>query len=410
MHMSLSLAAKSIFKGDLNILTQNLWKRVNPSRWPISIKELPPGTALVGGAIRDGLLEKYHKKQDLDLVVPNRAIDLTKSLAKKVGGKFVLLDASRDIARLIVDTWTIDIASQIGGNLDEDLLRRDYTVNAMALELNKTSLIKDPTGGLNDLAKKRLVAVNEKNLTDDPLRLIRGLRIMAELNFSIDSKTKSWIKKHNQLLKETAPERIQYEIERLVNAEWADKAITLITQIQLLEAWQENTQNYLLPKQNIGLNDLEIQVALPLLRLTYLLSQKGLAQLRFSKRQQERCQKLRYWQDRNNGNGFRDLEEKELLKLHQELEQDLPALILELSPSDQNTWLKRWRNPEDRLFHPRAPINGNTLQISLGLPSGPLLGDLLNYLCLENAFGRIKNQEEALHAARNWWEHKQTLL
>ncbi|MDC0325990.1 CCA tRNA nucleotidyltransferase, partial [bacterium] len=68
----------------------------------------------------------------------------------------------------------------------------------------------------------------------------------------------------------------------------------------------------------------------------------------------------------------------------------------------QKEWLSRWRDQEDKLFHPSAPLNGRTLQAKLGLPPGPRLGELIDHLCLEQAFGRIRSQDDAIQCARAW--------
>ncbi len=414
MHMSKPLHSQSIPKGDQNILAQKLFKRINPDRWPVPLKDLPNETVLVGGTVRDGLLGKLNIKPDLDLIIPKQATELAKELAKKQEGNFIILDSTRDIARVIIKGWSIDLASQIGNNLEDDLYRRDFRINAIALTLHEQPKLIDPTGGLKDLLGNTLVAINEKNLLLDPLRLIRGLRLMAEHNLTLDKQTKEWIHKNNKLLKQAAPERICAEIEKMVHGKYADKILPLIQELELLEHWQETTRNInkkdFYNERTKTFSEHERKIALPLARLTNILSDKGLQELRFSKRQQERCKKLRYWKQKNKGNAFKSLNEKERLKLHQELEKDLPALIIEFSLTEQTRWLERWRNQQDPLFHPSSPIDGNTLQDCIGVPQGPLLGELISRLNLENAFGRLENQEDAIRWARYWWEHKQTLL
>ncbi|MEC9027791.1 MAG: CCA tRNA nucleotidyltransferase, partial [Cyanobacteriota bacterium] len=174
-------SAAPILEGDPTIRVQALWEQLHPDHWPLSIQDLPAGTVLVGGAVRDGLLGRLQQQPDLDFIVPNKALEITRSLAKTLGGTCVVLDAERDMARLVIKGWTIDIAAQEGSNLDEDLWRRDFRLNAIALTLEATPQLVDPTGGLSDLEQKKLVAVREQNLLDDPLRLLRGLRLIAEL-------------------------------------------------------------------------------------------------------------------------------------------------------------------------------------------------------------------------------------
>ena len=168
-------------------------KKAKEMRAAAAEERLPAGTALVGGAIRDALLDRLPERPDLDLVVPRDALALTRSLSRELGGSCVVLDEKRDIARLVLRGWTIDIARQEGTTLEDDLLRRDYRVNAIALPLEGDHDLVDPTGGIQDLEEGRLTAVSEGNLRDDPLRLLRGLRLMAEISLVLDPTTASWI-------------------------------------------------------------------------------------------------------------------------------------------------------------------------------------------------------------------------
>jgi tRNA nucleotidyltransferase (CCA-adding enzyme) len=100
------------------------------------------------------------------------------------------------------------------------------------------------------------------------------------------------------------------------------------------------------------------------------------------------------------------LSETERLQLHRQLEEDLPALLLGWPEPEQEAavagWLERWRNPHDPLFHPRAAIDGGSLQRELQLRPSPQLGALLDHLMLEQAFGRLQERGAVLERARQW--------
>ena len=138
-------------KGSSDALLDQLRERLAPAQWPLPLARLPEGTALVGGAVRDGLLNRLQKQPDLDLVVPSDAIALTKALAEELHGTCVVLDAERSIARLVLGGWTVDIARQDGDRIEDDLWRRDYRLNAIAVSLQPWGELWDPTGGLRDL-------------------------------------------------------------------------------------------------------------------------------------------------------------------------------------------------------------------------------------------------------------------
>ena len=99
MHISSSFADDTILNGDHNYLAKELYLRLNPDKWPVPLNKLPAGTALVGGAIRDALLNRLREKPDLDLVVPKDAIQITQSFAQTLGATVVVLDAERDMAK-----------------------------------------------------------------------------------------------------------------------------------------------------------------------------------------------------------------------------------------------------------------------------------------------------------------------
>ncbi len=386
---------------------------LNAVNWPFQLDELPFGSALVGGAIRDGLLNIHNPRKDLDFVVSDNAINLTKKLASKLGGRAVELDSQRDVGRLIQGDWTVDFAAQVGNSLEEDLYRRDYTVNAIALIFSSTSESKliDPTGGISDLRKKILVPIKKKNLIDDPLRLLRGLRLLAEFNFSLDKETLAFLSKNANLLELVSPERIKSEVERLIQAPWADKAIDLLNQTNLLRPWQRKKRKSSFYFSSLSdfsyfLND-ELEIALPLARLNYLLSNYGLVELRFSRKKSQICNLLSYWQSRNDGFAFKSLNETERFRLHKDLEAYLPALILDLPSPDQEVWLDRWRDPLDPLFHPSSPLDGVALQQAFGAPQGPWIGLLIDFLSKEKAFGRLQNSEDAFELARYWYKQNQ---
>ena len=381
------------------LLSNDLFGDLNPRDWPISISDLPPGSALVGGSVRDALLNKLSQKPDLDFVIPTNAINFSENLSKKINGTFIKLDEKRDIARLVINGWTLDFARQVGENLQDDLLRRDFRINAIALRLTGKPEIFDPTGGINDLKSKKIVAISEKNLLDDPLRILRGFRFMCELDFELEKKTKTFLKNNVDKLSNIAPERMKMEILKIVNSKWNSSVWKTYLELQLLNEWNDNNFPY------IELERKDISNKNPLLgsflsKLIFLLSDEGLSRLTFSKNQIKRCKNLRFWVHKINK--LDDLSEDERFQLHIDLEEDLPSFILFLKERDSSSWLKRWKDPSDPLFHPSPPLNGHLLQKVFQLPPGPFLGELIRHLSKEKAYGRFFTDAEALEVARKW--------
>ena len=383
------------------LLSNDLFGDLNPKDWPISIADLPTGSALVGGSVRDGLLNKSSRKPDLDFVIPTDAIRFSENLSKKINATFIKLDEHRDIARLVINGWTLDFARQVGDSLEDDLLRRDFRINAIALRLKKNPEIFDPTGGIDDLNSKQIVAISEKNLIDDPLRILRGFRLMCELDFELEKKTKKFLKTNVERLSNVAPERIKMEILKIVHSTWNSSVWETYSELQFFKDWREDQIS--LDKFRVNNNFSEDLIfGAPLAKLICLLSDEGLLRFSFSKNQIKRCKNLRYWVCKIINFGLDGLSEDERFQLHIDLEEDLPSLILFLEAKDQNDWLKRWKDPSDPLFHPSSPLNGYSLQKDLNIPPGPSLGELLRHLAKEKAYGRFFTNQEALETARKW--------
>ena len=387
------------------------WSVLRAEDWPVPISAFPDDAALVGGAVRDALLNRLGPAPDLDLVVAEGAIALCKTLSKRFGGSPVVLDAERDIGRLVIRGWSVDLARREGQSLADDLQRRDYSVNAMALPLAQRDQLVDPHGGLEHLQRRQLVALAERNLLDDPLRLLRGVRLGSELEFELDDTTAGWIQRHRERLSSVAGERVLAELEKLCQSPQGQQGLQRCLDWGLLAPCPALAPLAPLTAEQAssrGLSEQECQEALPLARMAAVLDGPGLQQLKSSRKLQQRVQRLRHWQQRlgaqNPAEHAEALEEAERLQLHRDLSSDLPALLLHWPAPAAKAWLRRWRDPEDRLFHPRAAINGDQLQQELSLKASPQLGSLLQFLMLEQAFGRLDGTAEALERARQWLE------
>ena len=392
------------------------WQRLQPERWPLPPEAFPGEAALVGGAVRDALLDRLGTTPDLDLVVEGDAVALCRQLSRRHGGSSVVLDSERSMARLVIDGWSIDLARRDGDSLEADLHRRDYTINAMALPLADRQQLVDPLHGLSHLNTRQLVAVAEANLLDDPLRLLRGLRLAAQLGFGLEPCTQRWIQQHHAAIVRVAGERVLAELEKLAAAPCGEHWLAVCLELGLLTPWRSSDWSHEeearlaccsgVLAQQLGLSPTELNSMLPLARLANVLDGPALQQLRSSRKLQKQVVTLRQWQQRLGSAdpaGQADaLNDNERLQLHRDLEESLPALVLSWPAEPAQRWLKRWRDSSDRLFHPRPAIDGLSLQKALHIQPSPALGELLLHLMREQAFGRLHSHEEALQQARQW--------
>jgi poly(A) polymerase len=182
---------------------------------------------LVGGYIRDTLLERA--TGDIDIAVAANAPQVAQTLARYMGGKYVLLDAKNQVARVVL-LETDDITSTrlyldlstIEDDIESNLAKRDFTIDAIAVNLMEwqdgfplPGLI-DPFSGRHDLEKQLIRAVSDHVFQDDPVRLLRAVRLAAEYNFSIEEKTEALIQNQSHFIKDAAGERVREEFCRLL--------------------------------------------------------------------------------------------------------------------------------------------------------------------------------------------------
>ena len=191
---------------------------------------LPDGLTvyLAGGAVRDALLGRHI--HDLDFVLERDAIKIARRVANALSrtgtgtitkADFYPLDPERDTGRVILTNEDgtrimMDFAAFRGPDLEADILGRDFTLNAIALNLSDNT-IHDPLGGAMDLKEKRLRACSPSTFKDDPVRILRGVRLAANFGFHILLETRKAMKEAVDLLGNISPERTRDELFRLLD-------------------------------------------------------------------------------------------------------------------------------------------------------------------------------------------------
>ena len=372
----------------------------------IILSQLPCGSILVGGFIRDLILGRLSAYPDIDIVIPNNSLEYGKSIAEKFSGKFLILDQDRNIARIIFRNFIIDIANKTHELLDEDLKTRDFTINSIGFSLDNGNLI-DPSNGICDLNNSLLRSLRSENLLLDPLRILRCFRFVSELNFHIEPNILEFIQLNKFQLKTVSVERIQYELKKIVHGKEAFKTVEFLNKIRIFDWIQSYDNNHSkgLPFVNFDnfLQD-DIDKFFPIAYLKELLTDSVIEKFKFSKSDSLAIRSLRRWTHKLKQKSILDFTEIERFELHKDLEMILPAFILYLPKKYHKEWLHRWRNNKDKLFHPRNYINGNQLKNIIGIKDGPLLGDLLNYLSREFAYERLNNFDEAIYKAKGWFQ------
>jgi len=174
---------------------------------------------LVGGYLRDLLMGRF--SHDLDLAVREDGFSLARRIADRFGGFFVPLDRERNTGRAVLqdekgERLFVDVARLRGGDIQADLAGRDFTVDAMALPLSGSQTLIDPFGGREDLQRGSLRVVSPRAFRDDPLRTLRAVRLAAELNFRIEPRTESLIRRDAAFLPSVSAERKRDELVKIL--------------------------------------------------------------------------------------------------------------------------------------------------------------------------------------------------
>ena len=213
----------------LNSLNLDIFRIISDSA-----DELGIDSFVVGGFVRDLILDKTLKK-DIDIMCIGSGIDLAKAVQKKINSK-VKINIFKRYGTAMINHGDYQIEfvgsrkesyskdsrnpSVESGNFMDDMLRRDFTINTLAISLNKDRYgeLVDTFGGIQDLEKKIIITPSEPNKTfsDDPLRMLRAIRFACQLNFNIDEKTIESIIENSHRLKILSPERVSDEINKIL--------------------------------------------------------------------------------------------------------------------------------------------------------------------------------------------------
>ncbi|MFA4990006.1 MAG: HD domain-containing protein [Candidatus Omnitrophota bacterium] len=201
---------------------------------------------LVGGVLRDLILKKEKANPDFDFAVKNRAISFGRSLAYKLKAGFVALDqehgACRAVKKIGAKTYTFDFSDFRGKGLEEDLRKRDFTINSLALELGKVfgnkdlnNVLLDLYGARQDLKRKIIRLVNKKSFREDPLRILRAFSFAARLGFAIDREALNLAKSGKAKLVKVSFERIREELFKILESDKAHACLVTLDKLKILE-------------------------------------------------------------------------------------------------------------------------------------------------------------------------------
>jgi poly(A) polymerase len=211
-------------------------------------------TFVIGGWVRDLLLDRNNNEKDIDILVVGSGIDFAEKVAARID-KRIQVSVFKNFGTAMFQAYNYEIefvgarkesysedsrkpAVEIG-SLEDDQNRRDFTINALAISLNKENYgeLIDPFNGLQDLENKiiRTPLEPDKTFSDDPLIIMRAIRFSTQLNFDIDNKTFESIKENAERIIIVSPERIVTEINKILMCVQPSRGFIMLEKTGLLK-------------------------------------------------------------------------------------------------------------------------------------------------------------------------------
>jgi len=192
---------------------------------------------LVGGTVRDAYLSR--QSRDIDIVCSGDTRPIARNLANRLNGSFFMLDEERNTCRVILKSkeynkLIVDFSVLRGNSIEEDLHERDFTINAMAVDLRAPEKIIDPLSGERDLSEKTLRVCKPTSFLDDPLRVFRAARYSVEYDLEMEAQTKAFLHQAKSLLKKVSPERKRDELFKTLDNKTPWVSLQMFSQFDLL--------------------------------------------------------------------------------------------------------------------------------------------------------------------------------
>ena len=369
---------------------------------------------LVGGSVRDGLLGL--PVVDLDLTSETDASRVANVLIRSADGR-VRAYSQFGTIKLELAGRTVDLATARSeryvrpgalptvtpGTIREDLLRRDFSINAMATPLwpSAWGQVVDPTDGQQDIHRRLVRALHEDSFRDDATRILRAIRYTRRLGFRTERRTLGWMQRDVAYLGTISPPRVHREMGRILEE---PKAWAILLSAQHLGA---------LSAIHPALGKPEVAQALraarrleePLALLGALLygvrpeeAEAAAQRLALTARQWQVVRQVQELKTREPSLAGAGLVPHELVELVEHL---LPASVRTLAATGASAVVRRLRRYLDRWRHIKPALNGDAL-VELGVTPGPQVGRLLRELRNGRVDRRLRSREAETAYVRAW--------
>jgi tRNA nucleotidyltransferase (CCA-adding enzyme) len=376
---------------------------------------------MVGGVVRDLLLERGNC--DLDLVVEGDAIKLAEELAEGIKAKATAhprfgtatlrwSGRSADLASARAETYTRPGALPTikPGTISDDLSRRDFTINAMAIELNPKRFgdIIDPHGGRQDIDSKLVRVMHDRSFIDDATRIWRALRYEQRLDFKLESATGELLKQCTAWLGTVSGDRIRHELELVLREEQPEKALRRADELGVLDRIHPSlkcdewlAETFTLARERClpdGSPNSQLYIALMCYRLTREEVEKVIAYLRLPKTTGQLVKETLAIKEKTKELSTPGLAPSQIYELvHGYSMTALAANSLAIGSETAAEHIELYLNV---LRHVNPAIHGEGLK-RMGIPEGPRMKQILHLLRQARLDGRVTSRKEEMEMVNN---------
>jgi tRNA nucleotidyltransferase (CCA-adding enzyme) len=365
---------------------------------------------LVGGVVRDLILGRVNL--DLDLVVEGDAISFAGLLAKKNGVKLVV-HPHFGTAKLKFEDFNLDIATarreiyrQPGalpdvqpGTIEEDLFRRDFSINAMAIFLNPKRFgeLIDAYNGQDDISSCLIRVLHTNSFRDDATRIFRAFRYEQRLDFCLEPHTSELVERDYTMIGTISGDRLRHELMLVLEEEIPERVLIRLEQFCILKELHPSLSgdNWLSRKFAEGRKLQKENSAVPLYlclliyRFTQNEHEQFLKHLNFSKILTENMRQTLVLKTRLESLERQGLKNSDIYGVLNEF--SIPALEANMLATDIDIVKQRISIYLTNLMNSKPILNGRDLK-KIGVPSGPEIGKILNALLTEKLNGNVKTK------------------
>lgn len=358
----------------------------------------------VGGFVRDLIINREPNDLDIMVETDNGGIEFAKLLSKNLNLSAPVIFERFGTAKLIIENREIEFImprkeyydensrnpdTEIG-SLRQDALRRDFTVNALFLRLNDMELVDLTGNGLKDI-KNKIIRVTDESASDvifqqDPLRILRAVRQSLQLDFEIESKTYSSMKKNIERIKIVSPERIRDEINKMLLLDNSSKALDMLKSLGLLGLIFREISDEMFEKIKIFIDEIYEELSLKLSVLLYQVNEAEniLIRLKYSQNIIKRVigliDGLNYI--KLHEKTWTDYEIRKFEKKHRQITADLRILCFTLYRESTVSLFEKIdeMSLENELVPEKDMFDGNELIDVFNKPSGKWISNVKSYI------------------------------